>query len=182
MIRRVVLVKTDVSEASNVSIIRVITGELGTLAVNSKRRTLRRTTYYIIFFRSVRQLLVTANVAPSSQIPVILMMEALRSSETSVSTRATRRHIPEDDMLYSHRRENLKSHIFYDGEYNINCYISLKINYRSYQLVLLVPNGHRQFSWQGTHPLRRTCRRQHQRRIGLRSEHSVCTLGDSKWL
>jgi hypothetical protein len=38
------------------------------------------------------------------------MIEALSSSETSVLTRASRRNIPQDVILYSHRRENLKSY------------------------------------------------------------------------
>jgi hypothetical protein len=36
-------------------------------------------------------------------------------TETSVHTRSTRRHIPEDGILHSHRRENLKSYILLNG-------------------------------------------------------------------
>jgi hypothetical protein len=39
------------------------------------------------------------------------MMEAIRSSETPVLARVTRRRIAEDDILDNHRRENLKSYI-----------------------------------------------------------------------
>jgi membrane protein required for beta-lactamase induction len=71
MLRRVDLVRTDVSEELSTSSIRVTRiGELGTtLVVTSNRRTLRRNT-----------------------------------------TRAKRRNIPEDTILHSHRRENLKSY------------------------------------------------------------------------
>jgi hypothetical protein len=41
------------------------------------------------------------------------MKEALGTSETSDHTRATWRNTPEDTILHSHRRENLKSYIVF---------------------------------------------------------------------
>jgi hypothetical protein len=45
------------------------------------------------------QLLVTPNVVPSSLILFTHMMEAIPASETSVLTKVTQRHIPEDGVL-----------------------------------------------------------------------------------
>jgi hypothetical protein len=68
MLRRVDLVRTDVSEEPSASFIRVTRiGELGTTsAITTNRRTLRR-------------LLVAASAVPSSPILVTLMKDGLGS-------------------------------------------------------------------------------------------------------
>jgi demethoxyubiquinone hydroxylase (CLK1/Coq7/Cat5 family) len=73
MLRRLALTRTDVSEEHSAYIIRVTRiGELGaTLVVTGK-----------LFLRSVRRLLVTADVLPSLLILFTLMVEALSSHET----------------------------------------------------------------------------------------------------
>jgi hypothetical protein len=53
----------------------------------------------LVFLHSVLQLLVTANVVPSPLFLFTLMMEETRYAEMSILTRATRRRIPEDDIL-----------------------------------------------------------------------------------
>jgi hypothetical protein len=81
-LRRVALVRSNVSEECIASMIRV-------------------------FLRSVLRSLVTAYVVPRYKIHVTLMMEAIRSSKTSVLT-AAQSNITADGNLHSHRRENLK--------------------------------------------------------------------------
>jgi hypothetical protein len=68
-----------------------------------------------VIYLSVLQLLVVANFVPITLDLVTLMMGAISSSEMSVPTRATRRHITEDGILHSHRRENLKTYVAVSG-------------------------------------------------------------------
>jgi hypothetical protein len=95
MLRRVALVRTEVSEELSTSFIRV--------------------TRIGVFLHSVRRLIVTANVVPSSPIIDTRMITALLFPVTSVLTRATRRNVPEDAILHRQRRENLKSYIALTG-------------------------------------------------------------------
>jgi hypothetical protein len=57
----------------------------------------------------MRRLLVTANVVGISPILVTLMTGVLHSTETRGLTRATWRNIPEDVILHSDRRANIRS-------------------------------------------------------------------------
>jgi hypothetical protein len=68
MLRRVTLVRTDVSEEPGASFLRVTRiGELGTTQASTSN---------LVFLRSVRRLLVTASVVPSTTILVTLIKEA----------------------------------------------------------------------------------------------------------
>jgi hypothetical protein len=61
----------------------------------------------VAFPRSGLRLLVTANFVPSLPIIVILVMEAILCSETSVSARETWRNTPEDVILNIEVRKSL---------------------------------------------------------------------------
>jgi hypothetical protein len=95
MLRRVTFVRTDVLEEISAYLIRVTRiGELGTtLAVSSNRRTLR----------------INTNIHKPG-VPLRLTVSNIGLPTYRLAHRATRRNIPEDTILHSHRRENLKSY------------------------------------------------------------------------
>jgi hypothetical protein len=76
-------------------------------------------------------------------ISLILKMDATSSSETSVYNKPTRRHIREDGILHSHRRENLKPYwlqvvliLSIGGSANsglsvVSCALWIKVSYSS---------------------------------------------------
>jgi hypothetical protein len=104
-LRRVAVVRTDVSEEPGASFIRVTQiGELEQhklqLATDVRCEISSQRTQKTPFF----------NVVPSSPVLVTLMKQALSSSETSVLTRVTQRNFSEDTILHIRRRENLKSY------------------------------------------------------------------------
>jgi hypothetical protein len=86
-------------------------------------------------------------------------MEAILSSEMSVHTGFTRRHIPEDGILHSHSSGYLKSYIGFIYRQNRNShYIDWAISATKYQLLLVLKIRQDDWyvmSWKGC---RRKCR------------------------
>jgi hypothetical protein len=104
MWRRVSFVRTDVSEKCVPSTFRAERfSELG--------RTLQVTSKQLVFLCSVLQLLISANTFRSSLILSTLKLEVTYFPETSVLTRAKRRHISEDGISHNRCTINLKSYL-----------------------------------------------------------------------
>jgi hypothetical protein len=78
---------------------------------------------YRLYHQVDNRRVVTANIVPELADSFTQMMKVVYSSETSVLTRTTRRHILEDGILHSHRRENLKSYKI--GQYSQIKYVFL---------------------------------------------------------
>jgi hypothetical protein len=60
-------------------------------------------------------LIITFRHGPRSLNLFSLKMEVKRSSETSVFTKATKRHVSKDCILHCHRRESLRCYIALTG-------------------------------------------------------------------
>jgi hypothetical protein len=87
-------------------------------------------------------------LVPRSRIlSSILKMEEIRSSETSVCTISTRRHIPEDGILHSHCRENLKSYKLWlillqpTGEVSADQVNAERLSYLEWLLSIISPES-----------------------------------------
>jgi hypothetical protein len=109
MWHRVNMVLTDVSEERIATIFRVEKNKK-----IRKRKTSVSNTSLLVLAHSISAL---PDFLPFSST---LHMQAKRTPETSVNTITTRRHIPEDCFLHSHRRDNLRSYIQPDILYNLS--------------------------------------------------------------
>jgi hypothetical protein len=120
MLRRVAPVRTNVSEEHSSSFIGVTRiGELGTtLAVTSN----------FVFLRSMRWLLVTASLVPSSPILVTLMKEALSFSETSVLKGLHGVRSQKTPFFIATAVKTPKSYIS-SGKYSIICKVKYFLQY-----------------------------------------------------
>jgi hypothetical protein len=82
--------------------------------------------YYLCFvIHAVAWVKNTLRARSSDSSAIALMMEAVRTSETSVKIYlTTRQYIPEDSELHTRRRENLKSHTLWARSFLSVCRVS----------------------------------------------------------
>jgi hypothetical protein len=105
-VTHVALVRTYVSEEHSASIIRVTRiGELGTLAVTSNRRTLRRNTKYIFVAYHHRENF-KSYIALTGWAPY-------RRRNVSPVKYELGFYIPEDNIVHTHCHENLESYKYF---------------------------------------------------------------------